>query len=586
MNTMFYCHHHVCLITKNLSTLYFFMLCILMTVMCDCGTRVEQEISTQSRVEQQVDVPSSQRDENTLYREISAEPPSLNPILTVDEMSAMVEELIFEPLLQVDSSPESNLVGRLAKNWQISDDHRTITFFLREGITWHDGKPFTANDVKFTFDLARNDNIPAIGMHAIIETIENIEILDKNIIQFTFKYPYSPGLVNVGRIFIVPKHLLRQYSSVDSSRESLDISNAPFNSNPVGTGPYRFQEWQKGKYVVLTKNTSYWDKQNYPHIDHVFYRILASQYAALNYLKRGELDVFRAKPLFYARFQHMPQIHDNFEIKQFFEPSFFYIGWNVRPDKKLFRDRRVRVAMTHALDRDTFIAKALKGMGSIVTGPYFFKSWAYNQKITPYPFDLEKTAQLLHEAGWKDTNGDNILDKDGMNFEFELLISNDAREYSLLAAMLHQSLKSVSVNMTVREVDWSIYLEKTQLGDFDACIGGWGLDVDPDPYEFFHSSQIDVGNNFIGYNNPGLDHLLEEGRRLFDRSQRQKIYYQIHQILHDEQPYTFAYISKETYIFSNRLTNFIFSPFGPFRFFPGILSWQFKKTDENNLNVL
>jgi len=223
-----------------------------------------------------------------------------------------------------------------------------------------------------------------------------------------------------------------------------------------------------------------------------------------------------------------------------------------------------------AIDRTSFIEEMLHGLGRIITGPFYLKSWAYNTSIKPIPYDLEKAAATLASAGWVDRDGDGILDKDGVAFKFELLISPGPAQ---LAPLIQANLKKLSIEVTIRTFEWSVYLQRISSGDFDAAQGGWYLAVDPDPYAIWHSSQIEEGNNDSGFVNHEVDRLLEQGRREFDRAKRQKIYWKIHEIIHDEQPYTFIVTPMETYILSKRIKNYHISPYGLFGFIPGQLSW-------------
>ncbi|MFC1851158.1 ABC transporter substrate-binding protein [candidate division CSSED10-310 bacterium] len=255
---------------------------------------------------------------------------------------------------------------------------------------------------------------------------------------------------------------------------------------------------------------------------------------------------------------------------------YFYIGWNMRPERKFFLDKRVRKAMTYALDRKSFVEKAGYGLAIISTGPFLFKSWAYNPRIDPWPFDLDKAAELLHLAGWVDQDGDGILDRAGLKFKFELLLPSGAPTFVQLASIIQANLKNLSIEVIIRVLDWSVYLDKTHRGEFDACLGGWLMGIDPDPYSMWHSSQIGAGNNDIGYVNEEVDRLLIAGRSEFERQKRQKIYWKIHKIIHEEQPCTFIYTKMETYILSKRIQNYEISPFGLFDFFPGQLAWSFE----------
>ncbi|MFC1849175.1 peptide-binding protein [candidate division CSSED10-310 bacterium] len=518
---------------------------------------------------------------NTLIRELASDPSYLNPVLANDNPSFQVVRLIYDNLLDIDESPNSNLVGRLAEKWAVSEDKLTVTFYLRRGVTWHDGKPFTAEDVKFTFDTAMRDDIPALLMKSTVETLERVEVIDPHVVKFYFKHPFSPGLLNVGQTFIIPKHRLDDKGLIQE-KLSRNVSGqvtfltTEYNRKPIGTGAYIFQEWKTNQHIKLTANKAYWNPDLSPKIRNVTIKIIPNRTTAFNVLQKGNLDVFRARAIHYLHFARLTSLHQDFLAEKISQPSYYYIGWNMRSERPFFSDQRVRMAMTHALDRKAFVEKAGYGLAEILTGPFYYKSWAYNPNLEAIPFDLNKAAQLLDAAGWRDHDADGILDKNGRKFEFELLISSGSPTFAQLAAIVQANLKSLSIEVLIRVYEWSVYLSKSNKGEFDALIGGWVLGVDPDPYSIFHSSQITTGNNDIGYDNKKIDALLEAGRQEYDRQKRQQIYWQIHQIIHDEQPFTFVYTRMETYILSKRIEGYLVSPYGLFAFYPGPLNWSLR----------
>ncbi|MBN2381721.1 peptide-binding protein [bacterium] len=516
---------------------------------------------------------------DTLVRELSSDPQYLNPVLSNDSQSSHVQDLLYEGMITIDGTPESNYVGRLAENWLISDDNLQITFFLRKGIKWHDGEPFTAEDVKFTFDTAARSDIPSFGKKATVETIDRIDILDPFTIRFTFKYPFSPALILVGGSSIIPKHRLDEQGLAEEkqrlgSESPVLFVTSEFNRSPIGTGPYAFVEWKTAQHIKLVKNDQYWDSEHVPSIQNVVFKIIPNRTVAYNILQKGELDVFRARPIQYMRFERSDDLTGKFRGLAYYEPNYYYIGWNNRAERKIFSNRQIRLAMSYALDCQAFIDKVLYGLAEPISGPFYMKSWAYNQEIKPIPFDLDKATELLTQEGWVDQDRDGILDRDGTSFDFELILPTGSPTMDQLASIVQANLKRIAIKVNIVQYEWSVYLNLIRKGEFDAYLGGWSLGVDPDPYSIWHSSQIGIGNNYIGFNNAEVDTLLEKGRREFDREKRKQIYGRVHEIIHREQPYTFVHASKETYILSKRLKNVSVSPFGLFGFFPGQIDWR------------
>jgi len=218
--------------------------------------------------------------------------------------------------------------------------------------------------------------------------------------------------------------------------------------------------------------------------------------------------------------------------------------------------------------------KALNGLGKVISGPFYFKSWSYNPNINSYPFNLDKAKELLRSAGWIDSDNDGCLDKDGQAFKIEFLIYAGSETVAQLVSIVQANLKELLIDVSIRTLEWSVYLDRIRKGKFDAYSGGWSLGFEPDLYGIWHSSQINIGNNFIGYENEEIDKLLEEVRREFDREKRKKMCWRIHEIIHRDQPYTFVFTPMDAVIISKRITNYSVSPFGLFEFFPGQLAWE------------
>ena len=230
--------------------------------------------------------------------------------------------------------------------------------------------------------------------------------------------------------------------------------------------------------------------------------------------------------------------------------------------KPWFKDRRVRQAMTMLIDRKTILDKLLFGLGTIVTGNFYINSPDYNKNIKPYPYDPGKAVKLLEEAGWTDHDGDGIRDKDGIPFSFEFLISAGSKFAEQLATIMQESLKNVGIKMSIRKLEWAVFIQKIQSRDFDACTLGWSLGWESDPYQVWHSSQAKSGSNFVGFVNPEADRIIEMARREFDPEKRHKLYHRFHKILHIEQPYTFLFTMKALVAVSKRFQNVNVYPMG------------------------
>ena len=447
----------------------------------------------------------------------------LNPVLAQDSASSEINAFVFNGLIKYDRDLQG-FVGELAESWKIKEGPEPeITFFLRKGVRWHDGKAFTAEDVRFTYERIMDEKTNTVRRSSY-ELVKTAEVLDPYTFRVTYKQPFSPGLESWG-MGIIPKHLL----------EKEDINTTSFNRNPIGTGPFHFVEWVSDEKIVVEANPNYFEGK--PNLDRIVYRIIPE--TALNEMEimtRG-IDYSSVYPYEYRRMNEVPF------LTIYSQPSlgYTYIGYNLKDP--LFQDKRVRQALTLAINREEIVQYVLYGLGAVATGPFPNHLWYCNPNVKPLLYDPPKARQILSEAGWKDTNGDGILDRDGKPFKFTLITNsgNDTRRD--VGVLVQRQLREIGIDVTFELYEWSVFLKNfVNAKHFDACVLGWSLSVDPDAYEIWHSSQIERGFNFISYQNPEVDRLWEEGRKEYDVEKRKRIYWRIHEIIADDQPYTFLYV--------------------------------------------
>lgn len=447
----------------------------------------------------------------------------LNPILAQDSASSEINSLVFSGLIKYDRELQ-NFVGVLAESWKVEDgEEPTITFFLRKGVRWHDGKEFTAYDVQFTYDKIMDEKTNTVR-RSDYELVKKAEVLAPYTFKVTYRQPFSPGL-GTWSMGVIPKHLL----------EKEDINTTAFNRKPIGTGPFRFVEWVTDEKIVVEANPDYFEGK--PGLDRIIYRIIPeTSLSEMELLTKG-IDYYGVLPHQYRRMREVPF------LKIYSQPvfSYTYLGYNlVNP---LFQDRRVRKAFTHAINREELVQYVLYGFGAVISGPFPNHLWYYNPNVKPLPYNPQKARELLSEAGWKDRDGDGILDKDGRPFRFKLITNsgNDIRRD--VGVLVQRQLRELGIDVVFETYEWSIFLKNfINPRHFDACILGWGLSPDPDDYMIWHSSQIEKGFNFISYRNPEADRLWEEGRRQYDMEKRKAIYWRLHELIAEDQPYTFLYM--------------------------------------------
>ena len=474
------------------------------------------------------------------------EPKNLIPILASDSASAGIVGMVFNGLIKYNEKVE--LTGDLAEGWEIQREGLDIIFHLRRNVRWHDGHPFTADDVVFTYQKLID---PAIKTpySGDFERIAHLEKIDDYTVKVTYKELFSPGLASWG-MSIMPKHLL----------EKEDFNKTSFSRNPIGTGPYRFKRWKTGEFVELEANPDYFEGR--PYIDGYLYRIIPDQATLFLELRTEGLDSLDLTPLQYQR-----QTENDFFKKTYRKyryPSFAYtyIGYTLTDPR--FRDIRIRKALALAVNRKEMIDGILLGLGKECTGPFVPDSWAYNPEVKPLPYDLEEAKRLLNEAGWRDTDGDGWLDKNGEIFEFTLITNQGNEQRKMVAELVQRQWQKLGIRVKIRIIEWAAFLsEFIDKKRFEAFILGWALSRDPDLYDIWHSSKTREGEfNFIQYKNEEVDRLIEEGRRTFDQEKRKAIYHRLHRIIYEDEPCTFLYVPDALPIVHARVRGVKPSPIG------------------------
>jgi len=428
----------------------------------------------------------------------------------------------------VGSGEEETKVGEVERvvTYPI-DNEQTVVFHIRQGVRWHDGEPFSAWDAKFTYDKLMDEKTNTVR-RSDYELIRRVEVPDARTFVVIYREPFSPCLESWG-MGMLPKHLL----------EGVDINEAKFNRHPIGTGPYIFKEWRSDEKITLVANPDYYEGR--PFIDQISYRVIPETAMSEMEFSGGNIDYYGPSPHQVERFRKDPR----YVLYSRLSNGYTYIGWNI--NRELFQDVRVRRALTMAVDREAITKYVLFDEGVLANGPFPPQMWYSNHDVKPLPYDPEAAKKLLAEAGWKDTDGDGWLDRNDKRFEFTLMTNqgNDVRES--ICALVYDQLKKIGIKVSIEVYEWSVFIgKKIDKRDYDACVLGWGLGYDPDVYSIWHSSQRKKGFNFNGYKNEEVDRLLELGRTEFDREERRKIYFRIHELINDDQPYTFLFVGRGT----------------------------------------
>lgn len=486
-------------------------------------------------------------DGDWLVRHIGAEPATLNPVTATDVYESTINGYVYESLLERDNRT-LDLVPLLAESYEVSPDRLSYLFTLRDGVKWQDGKPLTSSDVVFTFNIVKDESVDAPHLRSYYRSLEKVEALDPRRVRFTFSKPYFKSLEMIGGMSIIPQHIF----------STGDFNTHPAGRAPVGSGAYRFVRWDTGKEIVLEKNEDYWGEK--PFLSRIVFKIITDETVALQVLKRGEMDLMALTPVQWVKQTEGRKFSRAFDKHKYYLPGYSFIGWNGR--RPVFNDPEVRRAMTMLLERESILKNLRYGFGRVVSGNFFYESPDYDKTIEPWPYDPEKAAALLDEAGWVDSDGDGIRDKNGIKFQFEFTITSGNQFADQVSTILKEELSKVGIEMSIRPLEWALFTQMLNDRNFDAVIMGWSLPVEADPYQVWHSSQTEKGSNFIGFSNREADLIIEEARVTFDKEKRVQLYRRFHRIMFEEQPYTFLFVNESLVAVDRRFENVNVYPLG------------------------
>lgn len=492
---------------------------------------------------------------------LSTNPPSLNNHVDSDLVASWItSHRVYQSLVNIDplDDPRYRVVPELAERWEVSDDKKTYTFHLRKGVRWHDGQPFTARDVVATLDKIQDPTTKAVHVRAYTQELASYAAPDDFTVVFTWKRPYFLTLDTIADWSIQPAHIIGKLSG----RQYNEAATNPLNRAPIGTGPFKFVTWENNAKIVLARNESYWGTK--PYLDRLLFRIQQDPTVMLQLAERGEVDlVDRVTTDQWMQLASSP-LQKRWNRSKFYPANYGFIGWNA--ERPMFSDKRVRRALTLLIDRPGIVEKMLHGMPKPTTCHFYWASSSCDPALAPLPYDPAAATALLDAAGWKDSNGDGVRDKNGVPFRFVFMLPAGSVEGARWAAKVKEDLARVGIEMEIQTVEWSAFTKRLTEHTFDACTLGWGGGPRGDPTQIWHSSSIKGGSNYVSYRNPEVDKLLEDARVVFDDAERDALYRKFGRILQDDQPYTFLYVRPEINLLHKKIKGAR----------PSLMWWQFE----------
>ncbi|MGZ4162517.1 MAG: peptide-binding protein [Tumebacillaceae bacterium] len=490
------------------------------------------------------------------------EPTTFNPFWSNDQSSMDINGVVFDTLYNMTNkiTPYPMLADGQP---QISADGKVWTIKLHKDVKFSDGQPLTADDVVFTFSIpiSKDYNGPR---KSDFEQLEKVEKVDDLTVKFTLKDKYAPFMANnLTSYGILPKHILGNVAIKD-------MEKADFNKKPIGSGPFKVTDWQAGQFVKLERNETYFQKK--PSVSTITYKIVPDQNALIAQLQSGEVNMTDIAASNVKTVKNLVQTGGKLQMFESPDLAYVYIGWNNK--NPLFADKKVRQALTMALDRQSIVDNILDGNAKVANAPESELSYAYDQSIKGLPYDMEKAKQQLADAGWK-PGPDGILQKDGKKFSFELMTNQGNKAREQIATYTQQQFKKLGIEVKPKIVEWSAFINQyiTQ-GKYDAAVESWGTGTDPDLTAIFSSSSIGTALNYNYYSNPEVDKLNTENTKELDQNKRADIIKKAEALIADDQTYTFLYYPMKHMAAPANLKGV---DFGPIQDLYNVQDWYFTK---------
>lgn len=465
---------------------------------------------------------------STLNLSISSSPSRLNPILANDTASSQIANWLFNGLFKYDK--DGNPTEDLALSYSFETKTKLI-INLRKDIKWHDGKELTSKDVVFTYNTILDPKV-FNSIKSNYKEVESVKAIDDYTIEVIYKKAYFKAL-EIWMVGILPYHILK---------DEKNLMTSSFNKNPIGTGPYKLENFKVGQNIKLKANENYFEGK--PKIDELLYKFIPDTNTSFLFLKQKKLDLSSLTPLQIDR-QIDDEFKKSFKIIESQSFSYSYVGLNLKNEK--FKDIRIRKALSLAIDRQELVDILFFGHGEVCNGPFLPGSFAYDEKTKPIIPNIQKAKKLLKELGYDENNP----------FSFEI-VTNTGNDTRINAAQILQyQLSKAGIQMKIRVMEWQAYLNTVvHPRNYEAILLGWSLSLMPDAYPLWHSSSDKTGRfNLVGYSNKEVDKLIEKGSTTINRDELSKIYKSIFKKITDDIPYLFLYIPNSITVVNDEIKN-------------------------------
>ena len=489
-----------------------------------------------------------------------SDPSSLSLIGNTDQNSAQIASVISDGLVSYDVA--GRYVPMVARSWELTPDGKTLTFHLRDGVKWQDGRPVTSKDVAFTVRKIRDPAAQARSWVSYFADVTSVETPDDATVVVHYSRSYADAL-EPWRVPLIPEHI---------AGKDADFLSGAFARHPVGCGPFRFVSFAPGQSVVLEPFEGYWGGP--PKIGRLIIKIVGAERTGYEALLLGDVDLMAVTPDLWKESLSSPGAA---RLARFvyYRLNVWKVDWNQTAAVPYFHDSRVREALVMALDREKFATAVIAGLARPAVSSYLPENPWSDPSIKPIPFDPKASAELLDVSGWRLVPGRSIRQKDGRPLAFTLLLAAGSQELvDRVAAWMQQSLAAVNVDMKIEKVEWKVFQQRRKAHAFEAAMAAVNVDPTPDQYDLYHSAAANNGFNYGGFSDAEVDRLLEQGRSTIDSSARRVIYQKLQRRLREVEPIGFLFQFAQPVLRDPRLAGVEASSMGLFQFAPGPRAWH------------
>lgn len=466
-----------------------------------------------------------------------------NPYLSEDQTTDWVLALLYPSLFVEQADYQDHppsFTPNLARSWAWSDDGLELTIELQAGARWSDGEPVTAEDVVFSWRAATSPEVGWYSASAAAD-IQDVTAVGADTVNVRFRRRYPYMLMDLNDTPIIPAHA---WSGIAFT----DWADTDWRPLAVSAGPFQAAEWVPNQEIRFEPNPGYW-RRDLPHLERVVWRVVPSLQALLTQLLSGSLDVMYSVP---ASDADRVRADTDLELREVAGRGYVHVVWNLR--RPPLDDAAVRRAMAMAVNRTAIIEAVYRGTAEPSLGPVLSDMWAFDHSLEPVTFDPDGARSLLAESGWRDSDGDGVLDHEGQDLEFELATLSESESRQDIVRLIVGDLARVGIRAVPRFTEWGTLVARLEQGDFDAVVNRWSEPTKIDLRGIWHSPPEDGWSyNYGGYHDPEVDRLIEQVESLPDFSDQKPLLDRIQELIVDAQPYLFLVEPKRLTALSRRI---------------------------------